>query len=204
MKTRRTWRKAAERPATGRGVRTLLTRLWMPRDRALWVAGSAAVLVFGLVAAALFVGGGKDGPPDPRARRYEDVDACLLTGEEGVAAGTPAAAVWETMQKASLETRVRVNYVPVVGERSAANARPFLNSLMQRECAVVFAVGGPQVEAVQGGAKDHPDGRFVLVGGTGTAQRNVTVADPGNRRELDEIVGEEIRQAVKARQASGK
>lgn len=203
MKTRRTWRKAAKRPATGRGVRTLLTRLWMPRDRALWVAGSAAVLVLGLAAAALFVGGGEDGPPDPRARQYEDVDACLLTGGEGVAAGTPAAGVWEAMQKASLETRARVNYVPVVGEQSAANARPFFNSLMQRDCEVVFAVGGPQVEAVRAGAKDHPDGRFVVVGGAGAAQRNVTVADPGDREELDEVVGEQIRRAVKALSASG-
>ncbi|MFJ8585981.1 BMP family ABC transporter substrate-binding protein [Streptomyces sp. NPDC093595] len=182
----------------------LLARLRMPRGRAAWAAGSAAVLVLGLVAVALFVGGGQDGPPDPRARQYKDVDACLLTGEKGVAAGTPAAAVWQAMQKASLDTRSRVNYVPVMGEQTAANARPFFNSLMQRKCAVVFAVGAPQVQATVAGAKEYPDARFVVVDGDGAGQRNVTAVRSGDAAELDEAVESAIRRAVKASETSQK
>lgn len=39
--------------------------------------------------------------PDTRARHYKDVDACLLTGKDGITAGTTAAEVWQGMQDAS-------------------------------------------------------------------------------------------------------
>ncbi|WP_162602677.1 type 1 periplasmic-binding domain-containing protein [Streptomyces spongiicola] len=168
MKTRRTWRRQGGQGATRRRVRlgrVLSAAAGALRGRAGWIAASAGVIVFGLVAVWLFVGGGQDGPPDPRARQYKDFDACLLTGEKGIAAGTPAAPVWEGMQEASLETRVRVSYVPVVGPQSADNARPFLNSLVQRRCDVVLAVGEAQVDAVRSGAAQHPGIRFVAVDG---------------------------------------
>ncbi|MEU9144911.1 BMP family ABC transporter substrate-binding protein [Streptomyces sp. NPDC048349] len=164
------------------------------RGRAGWAAGSAAVLVLGLVGVWLFVGGGQDGPPDPRARQYKEFDACLLTDEKGIVSGSAAAPVWEGMQKASLETRARVTYVPVVGEPSAANARPFFNSLMQRKCDVVLAVGAAQVEATEAGAKEHPKARFVVVDGAGSAG-NVTVVKSGDG--LAETVADAIRRAVK-------
>ncbi|WP_243878986.1 BMP family ABC transporter substrate-binding protein [Streptomyces sp. KS 21] len=157
--------------------------------------GSAVVLVLGLVGVWLFVGGGQEGPPDPRARQYKEFDACLLTDEKGIVAGAAAAPVWDGMQKASLETRARVTYVPVVGEPSADNARPFFNSLMQRKCDVVLAVGAPQVEVTEAGAKQHPNARFVVVDGAQTAG-NVVVAKSGDR--LKETVADVIRRAVKA------
>ncbi|MEU2155707.1 BMP family ABC transporter substrate-binding protein [Streptomyces sp. NPDC019396] len=165
--------------------------------------GSAAVVVLGLLAVWLFVPGGQAGPPDARARQYKDVDACLLTGEKGVAAGTPAAPVWEGMQKASLETRARVNYVPVMGAQSVENARPFFNGLMQRQCEVVLAVGAPQVQVAEAGAKQYPDVRFVVVDGTpadsgvdGAEGGNLTVAKSGEG--LTDSVADVIRGAVEA------
>ncbi|TDU77817.1 basic membrane protein [Streptomyces sp. KS 21] len=198
MKTRRTWRKRANSTESGDGAllgRVLAGVSGALRGRAGWTVGSAVVLVLGLVGVWLFVGGGQEGPPDPRARQYKEFDACLLTDEKGIVAGAAAAPVWDGMQKASLETRARVTYVPVVGEPSADNARPFFNSLMQRKCDVVLAVGAPQVEVTEAGAKQHPNARFVVVDGAQTAG-NVVVAKSGDR--LKETVADVIRRAVKA------
>ncbi|MFD9303251.1 BMP family ABC transporter substrate-binding protein [Streptomyces sp. NPDC060048] len=198
MKTRRTWRKQEDRPESGSGAllgRVLAGAAGALRGRAGWTAGGAVVLVLGLVGVWLFAGGGQDGPPDPRARQYKEFDACLLTDEKGIVTGAAAAPVWEGMQKASLETRARVTYVPVIGEPSAATARPFFNSLMQRQCDVVLAVGAPQVEVTEAGAKEHPKARFVVVDGSRTAG-NVTVAKSGDT--LQETVADAIRRAVRA------
>lgn len=201
MKTRRTWRKRADHPESGGG--TLRVRVpaalaavsGVLRGRRGWTLGGAAVLALALVGVWVFAGGGQDGPPDPRARQYKEFDACLLTDEKGIVTGAPAAPVWEGMQAASLETRARVTYVPVVGEPSAADARPFFNSLMQRKCDVVLAVGASQVEVTQAGAKDHPKARFVVVDGSGAAG-NITVVKSGDG--LKDAVAEAVRQAVKA------
>lgn len=201
MKTRRTWRNRTDRPESGSG--TLLGRVLNAvsgtlRGRTGWTLGGAAVLVLALAGAWVFVGSGQDGPPDPRARQYKEFDACLLTDEKGIVTGAPAAPVWEGMQAASLETRARVTYVPVVGEPSADNARPFFNSLMQRKCDVVLAVGAAQVEATQAGAKGHPEARFVVVDGS-KAAGNVTAVKSGDG--LKDAVAEAVRQAVKASDA---
>ncbi|MER5405354.1 hypothetical protein [Streptomyces sp. NPDC002769] len=134
--------------------------------------------------------------PDTRARSYKDVDACLLTGEDGITAGTTAAQVWEGMQDASLTTHARVSYVPVTGEQSAANARPYLNGLLQRSCDVVLAAGRHQIEAAEQAAPLHRTVDFVLVGdggsgsedtgstpnaGSGKDPGNITFARPGGR-----------------------
>ncbi|MFE3142917.1 BMP family ABC transporter substrate-binding protein [Streptomyces scopuliridis] len=156
----------------------------------------AALGLLGLLAFQLLGGSDPVGPPDPRARQYEDEDACLLTDDQGIASGTPAALVWQAMQKASLDTRARVNYVPVTGEQSVANARPFFNALMQRQCGVVLAVGGPQVEVTEAGAARHPNIRFVVVDGASDAA-NVVVVKSGEG--LEETVVDAIQQVVKGR-----
>lgn len=198
MKTRRTWRKHPNHPESGSGAllgRVLAAVSGASRGRSGRMAGGAVVLVLALVGGWLFIGGEESGPPDPRARQYKEFDACLLTDEKGIVSGAAAAPVWDGMQEASLETRARVTYVPVVGEPSADNARPFFNSLMQRKCDVVLAVGASQVEVTQAGAKEHPKARFVVVDGAQTAG-NVTVAKSGDR--LKETVADAIRRAVEA------
>ncbi|WP_240802635.1 BMP family ABC transporter substrate-binding protein [Streptomyces sp. A0642] len=171
--------------------------------RGAWAGGGALLVVCALVAVWVF--GGDDeaaGPPDARARQYQDVDACLLTGEDGIKTGTPAAAVWEGMEAASGDTRARVTHVPVMGEQTAANALPHLNGLIQRGCEVVLAAGEAQTETVRKAAAGHPRVRFVVVGsgrGRGGAEAgNLTVAAPG-----DGVPGEvanAVRRAVKAAQ----
>ncbi|MEW2634829.1 BMP family ABC transporter substrate-binding protein [Streptomyces sp. NPDC048389] len=159
------------------------------------MAGSVAVLVLGLVGVWLFVGDQKPTPPDPRARQYKNFNACLLTDDKGVMAGTTAATVWQGMQEASGDTRVRVNYVPVTGEQTAANALPFLNSLLQRQCSVVLAVGAPQVEVAEAQAAKHQKISFVVVDGAKNAG-NVTLAKSGDG--LKGTVADAIRNVVEA------
>lgn len=163
--------------------RSLVTGLRALRGRTLAVAAGAVVAVGALTATAfLLFGNGDDRPPipDSRARHYRDVDACLLTDDKGITLGTTAARVWQGMQDASLRTHARVSYVPVTGEQSVGNTRPFLNSLLQRSCDVVLATGPAQVSAAQEAAPRHRKVGFVLVGGRGAGGANVTVVAAGD------------------------
>ncbi|MEV4760630.1 hypothetical protein AB0J86_36765 [Micromonospora sp. NPDC049559] len=139
-----------------------------------------AVVVAGLVTWAVW----PSPPPQPLARQYRDVTACLLTDERGIT-GEQAAPVWAGMQDASLKTLARVQYLKVSGEQTADNARTYLASLVQSRCTLVLAVGAAPVAAVGAGAERFPDARFVTVGG-GTAAPNVSV------------VGESAPEAVRA------
>src|SRR2546429_7146552 len=53
-----------------------------------------------------------------------------------------------------------------MGEATVANGQPDLAGLLQRQCAVVFAVGPAQVGAVAAQASKYPGVRFVVVGGS--------------------------------------
>ncbi|WP_225801397.1 BMP family ABC transporter substrate-binding protein [Streptomyces sp. NK15101] len=188
MKTRRTWRvverEAAKREAAeaGTDVRGVLAAMaGALRGRTGWALGSVLVIVLGLLGARWFANTDDKGtPPDTRARAYKDYDACLLTDDKGIVTGAPAAPVWEGMQAASLDKRIRVTFVPVMGEQSVTNARPFLNGLVQRDCEIVVASGAPQVEAAEAAAKKNPEVRFVTVGEDGgAAHDNLARVAPG-------------------------
>ena len=99
----------------------------------------------------------------PRARTYLAYTACLLTDDHGLT-GDRAAAVWAGMQSASLATKAKVQYLPVVGPATPANAGPYLGSLIQRHCDLIIAVGPAQVAAVTTGATQYPKIHFVTVG----------------------------------------
>ncbi|MFE5734002.1 BMP family ABC transporter substrate-binding protein [Streptomyces sp. NPDC056528] len=197
MKTRRTWRAAAGKNETksGAGTAGLLARVAAAlRGRTGWALASVLVVVLGLLGLRLFTGGEEPGtPPDTRARQYRDFDACLLTGERGVVAGGPAAPVWEGMQAASEDEgrHIRVTFVPVMGEQSEANARPFLNGLVQRSCEVVVASGAPQAAVAEEAAAKNPEVRFVTVGRDGGAEHDnlVRLADgPGVKERVAEAL----------------
>ncbi|RZU44142.1 hypothetical protein EV284_1601 [Streptomyces sp. BK022] len=203
MKTRRGWRankKAPENRYRLGLLRAMTAAARLSRDRRAWIAAGAVLLV--AVAAVTWVRltGRQDGPPDTRARQYKEFDACLLTGDKGIAQGTDAASAWRGMQRASLQTRARINYVPVTGAQSEANTQPFLNSLMQRHCGVLVAVGAPQARVARAAAAEHPEVRFVLIDGASTAAGgkagNVTAVEPG--ASLPAAVADAITQAVRA------
>ncbi|MGY3202180.1 BMP family ABC transporter substrate-binding protein [Streptomyces sp. TE5632] len=213
-RTRRTWRNNSAKSEPGAAhkvslwVRPAAAAAWraVRSRRGRWVAGGT-VVALAAVAGAVVLLGEEPGPPDPRARQYRDVNSCLLTGEQGITAGTPGAPVWAGMQKASLETRTRVNYVPVMGEQSSKSALPHLNSLLQRQCDVVLAVGESQVEVARAEAGRHPAIHFVVVTdpepaksdghAAGDAPENVTVvAEDGDG--LEERIAQIIQKAVPA------
>lgn len=146
-------------------------------------AGAGTWVVLGVVVAAGAAAGleiawspGGGGATAARARVYENVDACLLTGPNGV--GDPAAApVWAGLEDASAATSARVSYLAVTGPPTVANAESFLGSLLVRGCRVVAAAGGPERSAALAEASRFPRVRFVVVGaasGPGGAAANVT------------------------------
>ncbi|MFC4498594.1 MULTISPECIES: hypothetical protein [Streptomyces] len=174
--------RAGRLAVVGRAAVTWLRAL---RGRTIAVTAGGLALVAAVIVTVVLLSQGDDRPPVPetRARHYTEVDACLLTGEKGITAGT-AAEVWQGMQDASLKTHARVSYAPVTGEQSTGNARPFLNGLIQRSCDVVLAVGKPEVAAAQESAGHNKKVDFVLVGGT-RASVNVSTVAAGDGLRAD-------------------
>lgn len=112
--------------------------------------------------------------PAPRARAYESVDACLLTGAKGLA--DPAAAqAWAGMELASRATTARVSYLAATGPATAAGAEPFAGSLLVRGCKVIVASGAPQRAAALAEAGHFSAVRFVVAGPASGSPSNVTV-----------------------------
>ena len=142
------------------------------RSRWPWWAAAAAVLAAGVTGVSLWGTSGGPGPPPSRARVYSAVDACLLTGSQGIAdpSVTP---VWSGMQDASLATRAKVSYLAVSGPDTAGNALPFLGSLLVRHCNVIVADGAAEQAAVDTDAARFSAVRFVVVG-TGAPTVDVT------------------------------
>nr|WSY54364.1 hypothetical protein OG999_32345 [Streptomyces sp. NBC_00886] len=136
--------------------------------------------------------------PDTRARHYTETDACLLTDQHGIT-GTAAAAVWQGMQDASLKTHARVSYSSVTGEQSTANARPFLNAMLQGSCEIVLAVGGPEVKAAQETTERHAKLGFVLVGDGDRTEADTNVSWVSGGDGVRAGVAAAVERAVDAR-----
>jgi basic membrane lipoprotein Med (substrate-binding protein (PBP1-ABC) superfamily) len=145
--------------------------------------------VAGLTAWALW-------PDPPRQREYVDATACLLTDEKGITT-EPARAVWATLQQASVTTLVRAQYLQVNGPQTADNAAAHLASLTSGRCGLVAAVGRPQIKAVTDNAAQHPDIRFITVGG-GSPAGNIQVFDVASPDDLQKAVTDHLEALAKA------
>jgi hypothetical protein len=157
--------------SVGEGSGTVRGRLWRYR----WVVSGVVAVCAGLVVVLLaWPSGGRQLPP-PRARVYSQFDACLLTDANGVS-GPAAAPVWAGMQAASLKTSGKVSYLSVYGPDTVANAEPYVNTLVQRKCDMVIAVGPTEVAAVRGRAAAFPSERFVVVD-SGSSSGNVATVE---------------------------
>ncbi|MEV5752125.1 hypothetical protein AB0L00_30270 [Actinoallomurus sp. NPDC052308] len=168
------------------GVLNVLARL---RGRRLAAALAGVAVVVAATAWALWPSG-----PPPRTRQYLAFKACLLTDSTGLS-DKQAASVWSGMEKASLKTRARVQYLPAFGPKTLANTQPYLRSLFQRRCDVILAVGEAPVSAVTAEAARHPKTRFVVAGpGGGPNVTSVQADSP----ELTAVISDAVVHAVRA------
>jgi hypothetical protein len=111
--------------------------------------------------------------PTPRARVYENVDACLLTGASGLS-DPVAAQEWAGMEDASKATSARVSYLAVTGPATVAQAEPFAGSLLVSGCKVVVAAGAAPRAAALAEAGRFGSVRFVVTGPAAGSSPNVT------------------------------
>lgn len=164
---------------------------WLRGPGRWWAAGALLAVLAAIVTWIVWP---EPEGPQPRAREYRDVTACLLTGERGIG-GTEAAPVWAGMQEASLETLAKVQFLEVDGAQTAENAQTYLASLVQGRCDLVLAVGDAQLAAVAATAPKHPDLRFVSVGGTVTSA-NVSVVEETTPNQVRDQVSALVKEAV--------
>jgi hypothetical protein len=176
-------------------------KTWMSVHRIrILVGGAVAAAVVAAVVTTLALtssGSGKDRAlPPTRARTYTERQACLLTGERGLA--DPAAApVWAGMRDASAATHAKVTYLAMAGEQSPAAAGPYLATLAARQCTVVLTVGAAPDGAVPAAGTKFPGTRFVTVG----AKSGAKAAGQGGAANITAVPGgsaADTRGAVKA------
>jgi hypothetical protein len=153
----------------------VLPRQWRRMSRRWRFTATGGVLAAAIVAGYLVLTSG--GPP-PRARQYLAFKACLLTGSHGVTE-KETSPIWAGMGDASLKTRAQIQYLPVFGPDTVANALPYLRSLVQRRCDVIVASGQIPAQTVSSAAARYPRIRFIAIGGDGTA-RNLTSVNPND------------------------
>lgn len=131
--------------------------------------------------------------PQPQARRYLDVSACLLTDPSGVVPGTAAAPVWTAMQSASRATRVMVSYLPDTGP---SDVSPMLNTLARRECGLIITTSTAAGRAVSA-ARAYPHQQFLIITASGA-----TTVPPNARLVSPAAAPARIAQAIRALSAS--
>ena len=166
---------------------------WLRRYR--WPVLVGAVVVVGLVIYLVWQSGRQ--LPPPRARVYTDFSACLLTDANGVSSAA-AAPVWAGMQAASLKTSGKVSYLAVSGPDTPANAVPYVNTLVQRRCNLVLAVGPAEVAAVRTQAPTFSAVRFVVVEpGTGAgSSANVSTVEQSSDSSVSSSIEELVTRAA--------
>lgn len=165
--------------------------------RRYWWALTGVVVVFGMglgVYLSRPAASQRALPPPPRARVYTAFDACLLTDSAGVGSAQ-AAPVWSGMQAASLKTSGKVSFLSVYGPDTAANAVPYVNTLVQRRCDLVVAVGASQAAAARQQAAVFPKVRFVVVD-DGPSAGNVAVVAPGKTANVSSAVEKAVAAAA--------
>ena len=164
-------------------------RSW--RERLLLAGGPGFVVVATVVLVVALTPG-----TAPRARQYLAFTACLLTDSHGLT-GRPAAQAWSGMQQASLATRTKVEYLPVMSGSTPAAAAPYLASLLQRRCNVVIAAGPAQVAALVSERARAPGVRLVALGPVpaGSGILSVPASGSGVRPAVDRIITAAVTQS---------
>ena len=154
--------------------RALVRRLpWRWAVLALGAAAVGAGIVLTVTGGPLPWSPGGQAAPQARARAYENVNACLLTGARGLA-DPQTAQVWAGMQQASAATTAQASYVAVTGPATPAEATPFVGTLLVRGCKVIVASGAPERAAALAEAGQFSSVQFVVTGPAAKTPANVT------------------------------
>lgn len=161
--------KAAEAAPPGSRPSGIRRAYKDPVGRAL----SVLVLVC-LVILLLVVWPSSSKSPQPRARIYSSYSACLLTDAAGIVPAQ-AKAVWSGMEAASSATSMKVSFLASVGPGDAADVQSYLNTLLQRHCDVIVAVGAQQTAAVAALAGANLAAHFVVVGASSSGANVASV-----------------------------
>lgn len=156
-----------------------MIRQWLSGRRRVSALMAAGVLVIGAVLWATLSSTG----PKPRSRKYLAFKACLLTDAQGVT-GKEAAPVWSGMERASLKTRAKVQYLPAFGPATTANTQPYLHTLIQQQCNVIVAVGAGPVAAATAEAPNNPHIDFDIVAGDTTGRNVTTLNSPPDQMSV--------------------
>jgi hypothetical protein len=84
-----------------------------------------------------------------------------------------------------------VSYLAVAGGDSVDNAVPYVNTLVQRRCELVIAVGANEAGAVRQRAATYPAVRFAVPASTssGNVSAMVATSAEGLTSEADRLVG---------------
>jgi basic membrane lipoprotein Med (substrate-binding protein (PBP1-ABC) superfamily) len=149
-----------------------------PRRLLSFVVATVALALIAVGAVWLSWPSGSAIPGASRVRHYDvTARACLLTGSTGLT-DPLAAAAWAGLQGASTATSALVSYLPVPAPATGGSAKPYLASLVQRQCGVIVAVGSAQVAAVRSAAASFGQVRFIAVtaSSAGTAVTRIAPA----------------------------
>jgi hypothetical protein len=108
---------------------------------------------------------------------------------------------WAGMQGASSSSRAMVSYLPVPPPGGKAAAVSYLASLVQRQCAVIVAVGQAQAAAATSEAARYRDVRFIViargrVGAAGRATSGVIRISAGPAAQVRSAVEAAVSAAV--------
>jgi hypothetical protein len=101
-------------------------------------------------------------------------------GERGLT-DTSAGPVWAGLQDASLATHAKVQYLAITGPQTVDNGVPFLNTLAQTGCNLIFAAATSRWRPSTRERRTSPTGGSTPVGG-GSAHANV-FPDHGRRAD---------------------
>jgi hypothetical protein len=181
--------RTARKPSTPSPRRPLK----LPGQPWRWLAGGAAFLVAAVV---IVLAWPKTEADPPRARQYIEFTACLLTGEAGITDAT-AIPAWDGLQEASLATHAKVQYLAITGPQTIDNGTPFVNTLAQTGCNLIFAAGQVAVASIDNGAHNFPQQDFYPIGG-GQPTNNVHPISADDRTALRTAVRDILTAAVAA------
>ncbi|MGW8329915.1 hypothetical protein ACWGLE_18680 [Streptomyces sp. NPDC055897] len=149
----------------------------------LWVP-----LIFGLclvvAVVAWFISSAPDRPKVTANNISRNYRACLLADQANSQAASP---IWSAMQDAAQTTAVNAQRI-TAPDGKAEVLLPYANSLIQRKCGVIIAVGDDLHDTINVTAQKNPHQEFVYIGSRTVAQHNVQSRTKADQHEISSVI----------------